>query len=263
MSRMIAFVAPKPLSSADALGPESITQFAELSRLHADGWGTAWRRDTGAIRSTGDRRPPQSARHLIEQSANPASARIIYLRFASTGAPASRANSQPFRRHGAAFQHNGLIAPRDRALALLSTDERSELQGTTDSEVYFALVLRAPREAQERGAAADSIASTVRMMRAHFPDACLNAMLLTADGLWVVHSPGTAAAPLAAFASSGADLERLPPGHDEEYNVMRMTTTESGTRIVSTTGIAQDGWQALPQDSLTLMTAAEVSHTAL
>src|SRR5690606_8765964 len=92
-------------------------------------------------------------------------------------------------------------------------------------------------------------------LREGFPEACLNALLLAPDGLYVICSAGSAAPPLAAFAARGFGPERLPPGHDGSYNTMWTTVSSSGARLVTTTGIDLEGWQRLPADTVSLITA--------
>ncbi|MCC2032501.1 hypothetical protein [Microbacterium allomyrinae] len=263
MSRMLSYVAPEPMMAPAALGEEIIAEFAALAHLHADGWGTSWLdADTGAVRTAGGTEALDGPEQLKAVLSAPSSARLVYLRFASGGALPALEDIQPFLRGGIAFQHNGVITPREDALALLTEVERAELRGATDSEAYFAVV----RHAQPDGAAwreTTVIARGVARVRSRFPGACLNAMILTGSGLHVVHAAGTAKVPLAAFAGRGADLEALPPGHDADYNTLRTTTNPSGVRIVATTGVDQRGWTRLADESVFLVTADGVAGVRL
>lgn len=255
---MLGYAAAEPLAVADALGDRLLAEFAALSRLHADGWGTAWLDPhSGAVECVVGANAPIGGHQWAAALSEPSAARMIYLRFASHGAPASPENSQPFLRDQAAFQPNGLLVPRDELLDLLDPGERSRLRGTTDSEAYFSVVRASSRAARPIPArwSATTIARDVARVRSRFPAACLNAMLVTRSGLRVVHAAGTAPAPLAAFAGRGADLDSLPPGHDDDYNMLRMTSTGDGTRIVATTGVDQCGWTRLAEN-----TVFEVAH---
>ncbi|WP_344055489.1 class II glutamine amidotransferase [Microbacterium lacus] len=266
MSRMLAFVAAQPAATADAIGDRLLTEFAALAKVHSDGWGTAWLDpESGAVTCVSGAGTEVGSRRWFEALAGPASARMVYLRFASRGSPASSENSQPFHRDGVAFQHNGLLAPRDRLVDLLHPLERTRLLGTTDSEAYFAVVrdrVGAVRSGRTEWAAS-SLAVGVAEVRARFPVACLNAMLLSESGLRVVHSTGTAPAPLAAFVDRGADLSSLPSGHGEDYNTLLSTTTDGGVRIVATTGVDQIGWMRLPGDTVFEVAHDEIRGVAL
>jgi predicted glutamine amidotransferase len=258
MSRMLGFAAAEPVSAADALGDRLLSEFAALARLHADGWGTAWLDPlSGTVMYVAGAGSPVGGREWMAALAAPSSARMIYLRFASRGAPPSPENSQPFHRDGVAFQHNGLLAPREELVDLVDPLERARLRGTTDSEAYFAVV-RGSAGAIGHGHAgwsASRIAQGVAKVRTRFPAACLNAMLLSESGLGVVHAAGSAPVPRAAFADRGADLGSLPPGHDHDYNALLTATTGDGVQVVATTGIDQSGWTRLSAD-----TVFEVTH---
>lgn len=252
MSRMTAYVSPTALACEAALGAPALTGFSALAGLHADGWGSSWHDPaTGALHRTVETRPA-SPEHLRASTAAPSAARLLYLRFASAGAPVAPANAQPFLHAGMAFQHNGLITPRSRALEMLDERERRSLTGSTDSEVYFALLRRRLVDRTEPARALDTAAGAVSDLRAAFPDACLNALALLGGHLLVISSAGTAPPPLASFAARGFDPEHLPPDHDAHYNELRTTVTSTGVRVVATTGFDQSGWETLAPDSVSL-----------
>lgn len=250
MSRMLCYLSSEPLPLADAVGDAVLAEFAGLARLHADGWGTAWRdAQTGEIRVAGSATTPAGGEEWTRAMEPASTSRLLYLRFASRGAPPAAENVQPFLRGGAAFQHNGLIAPRADLLGLLPTEEESALRGTTDSEAYFAAVRSTARPVQGFPGAS-TVAAAVAGVRARFTDACLNAMLLTDSTLMIVHAAGTRGAPLAAFADRGFDADGLPPGHGDGYDVLRSTVSARGARVIATTGIDQESWTRLDDETV-------------
>jgi predicted glutamine amidotransferase len=253
---MLAYIADRMLTPSGAWGDELIESFADLARLHADGWGTAWVGSSGELAGVGG---VQAFAPTDLDGSEASNVRVLYLRFASKGSPARPENTQPFVRDGLAFQHNGLLAPRDRALDLLAPADVAELVGTTDSEVYFAVVRRHLRTAgpAETGRLA-AIAAAVNEVRAVFPDACLNAFVLDASGLYVVHSVGRAATPAPAFAQRGFTTDALPPGHGADYNTLRVVRGASGAFVVATTGVDEAGWDVLPADTVSKIDAAGI-----
>lgn len=253
---MLAFVADRAFTPNEAWGADLIAEFADLARLHADGWGSAWIDAGSGVASAGGVEAFEPGNlDGVEASV----ARILYLRFASKGSPALPENTQPFVRDGLAFEHNGLLAPRDRALGLLAPAAVAQLVGTTDSEVYFAVVRRHLRAAgPDESARLTAIAAAVNEVRAVYPDACLNAFLLDDSGLFVVHSAGHALTPLPAFAERGFTLDLLPPGHGPDYNTLRVVRAASGALVVATTGVDQDGWDALLVDSVSRIDVAGI-----
>lgn len=251
MSRMIGFSSPWPLPPTRAIGPDLLERFAALARLHADGWGMAALVDHRV--SVFGEGAAGTVERLGRRLGDAALAGTLYLRFASRGAPPAPENTQPFLRDGIAFQHNGLLSPRSDAVALLDPRARAQLRGTTDSEAYFGVVLSELEGAAGRGArVADAAARAALRLRGTFAEACLNAFLVAGDGLVVVHSAGSVAVPLGAFAERGLSAAELPPGHDESYNVLRTTVTDLGVALVATTGVDSPGWLDLPADSVTL-----------
>lgn len=250
MSRMLCYLSAEPLALADAVGDAALAEFADLARLHADGWGTAWRDVvTGGIRVAGSATTPVGGEEWARAVEAASTSRLVYLRFASRGAPPAAENVQPFLRGEAAFQHNGLIAPRADLLGLLPAEETSALRGTTDSEAYFAAI-RGTARPVPGFPGASAVAGAVARVRTRFAGACLNAMLLTDTTLMVIHAAGTRGAPLAAFADRGFDVDGLPPGHGEDYNALRTTVSARGARVIATTGIDQESWTRLDDETV-------------
>ena len=252
MSRMIGYVSAEPATPAAALGEGVLSSFAALSRVHADGWGVGWRGATG-IRARVAAGSPATREDLAGAVRMPTTAALLYLRFGSSGTGVGEAEAQPFVFGDLAFQHNGALDPPDRLRATLTDDERGSLRGSNDSELYFTRLRRALTADAEIDAPA--IADAVAAVRAFFPEACLNALLLTPTALVVVHSSAGRPAPLAAFAARGIDPTDLPPGHGDGYNRLFTRRTPTGARLVATTGIPLEGWMPLPDDTVSVLTA--------
>src|SRR4051812_3333317 len=114
MCRLLGWVARDGLTLRDVLGEESFVAFAQLSRIHADGWGIAY--------ADGDRLEVE--RSTTNAAADPAFASVAteararaglaHLRWASPGLPVELCNAHPFRVDGTAFAHNGGIYPFER-----------------------------------------------------------------------------------------------------------------------------------------------------
>jgi glutamine amidotransferase len=247
VSRMIAFLSPVgALSSADALGGEVWRSFLALSSLHRDGWGIASVGGRDGPDPCLDVGPGDEGVAMSVSAAAPAVARLHYLRFASAGSAVRPENLQPFAADGVAFAHNGALVPRAAGLDALPAAERMRLRGDTDSEVYAAHVRLALGAG---GDPAEAVAAAVAGMRARYPAACLNALVLVDGRLLAVHSAGTVLPPWDAFARRGATT--LPPGHDADYNVLSAAVLPSGVQAVATRGVAGDDWRPLPPDTVT------------
>jgi predicted glutamine amidotransferase len=260
VSRMLAYVGHRPVDAAAMLGDDLLASFAALSRVHADGWGAGWRTESGVAARLATGRPA-TRDDLARAVRMPTTAALLYLRFGSAGTGLSETEAQPFVFGDEAFQHNGALAPAERLRAELSEEERATLRGSNDSELYFARL----RRALSPGTAIDPtrIADAVAAVRASYPDACLNALLLTPDALVAVHSSAGRPAPLTAFAARGLDVADLPPGHGADYNRLFTRRTASGARLVATTGIPLDGWTPLPDDTVSLVTPDALTSVPL
>ena len=57
MCRLLAHVARRPMTVAEAIGPADLASFADLSPRHPDGWGMAWWPDAAAAAGSG---PPRA-----------------------------------------------------------------------------------------------------------------------------------------------------------------------------------------------------------
>jgi predicted glutamine amidotransferase len=257
---MLAYVGHRPVDAAAAFGDDLLASFAARSRVHADGWGAGWRTESGVAARLATGRPA-TRDDLARAIRMPTTAALLYLRFGSAGTGLSETEAQPFVFGDEAFQHNGALAPADRLRSQLTDDERATLRGSNDSELYFTRLRRALRP----GTAIDPtrIADAVAAVRASYPDACLNALLLTPDALVAVHSSAGRPAPLAAFAARGLDVADLPPGHGTDYNALFTRRTPSGARVVATTGIPLGGWDPLPENTVSLLTPDSVASVPI
>ena len=247
MCRLLGVVSARAASVADGLGPSPLAQFTSLARLHSDGWGMAWLTSSGALQS---RTSPLSAAEDPEFGALTRQVRtraaVAHLRWASPGLEVCAANTHPFRDGDRAFVHNGTIRPLAELDALLSDDLRRALVGTTDSERYFRLVLQHIAAADDE---ARGIVDAVSLLRARFPTASLNAMLLTSDRLYVVHASDGTGGPVRELTERLADRAPIPHDHLDRYFQMSYRIDQDAIRIASS-GMTEPGWSPLPADSV-------------
>jgi predicted glutamine amidotransferase len=255
MCRLLGWVAQPGRSLRDVLGEESFAAFAQLSRIHADGWGlaTAAGGDVRVQKSTAC--AASDPEFLSVATDVVADAAVAHLRWATPGLPVEEANTHPFLHGDAAFAHNGGIYPLDRIGELLSPASRARLRGTTDSEHFFLALL------DETDAGADlptAVARVVARLAADFRPSSLNAMLLTPEALYVVncHDPSVQppAPPVVETVDSVVEqVEEAAPYYDLRYRC-----TE-GSVVVASSGFAQPeggGWQLMSANSLLVVDRA-------
>ncbi len=257
MCRLLAFAAPTSRPLAAAVGDVQMAVFCAMARLHDDGWGAAWTDglggDDGSVDSpdAGDgavsvERSPRSGYQdpALEALTAGTSARagLLHLRLASSGMPVAPENTHPFLAGGVAVAHNGAAKPVARLEALLPETVRRELRGSTDSERYAALIrLRAA----ELGDLAAGAAVAAGQLAPLFPASSLNALVLSARELVVVHSSAGARIPHEDFDASGLAEEELPIGHRTGYYQLWQRRCEDGTVVFSSSGLRTDGWEPL------------------
>lgn len=254
MCRLFAYVAPHRSSVRDVLGVDQAMRFTRMARLHKDGWGTAWI-DHGSgqdahveiERHAGSALGDERFRRTLNE--HRARARLLHLRLASVGRATHEENSHPFTGDGMAFAHNGSIVPKTGLFQLVAEPFRSAVAGTTDSELYFAMV----RERVARGMTpSDALRATVQTLRNHFPLASLNAILLTRDEVVVAHVSTTAPVPVEEFAPSACAIpsEELPTGHLKGYYGLWEREMSDGSYAVSSSGLDFTGWSPVAPDSI-------------
>ncbi len=249
MCRLLGAVSPAPVTVETVLGAGQRQVFADMARLHRDGWGTAWRNDEGRIeRLVRPTTGVGDAEFGDTLAGGPATARIVHLRLATMGLACSTENTHPFLADGMAFAHNGSLEPTGPIERLIGPEQLAALSGTTDSERYFAAV----RTLMSRGATAfEALVDTVSTLRATYPDRSLNALLLTPTELFAVHASENVPIPMGVFAASGIPLERLPRHHVDAYYQMRTRRGADGSILFASSGLDIAGWEPVPSETVT------------
>lgn len=243
--RLLGYVASEPVPVAHLLGPDEFEGFTALTAVHGDGWGMAWRDgedrslrcETSTLSALDD---PTYAR-LAEERLGAAG--MVHLRWATPGLPVSRDNTHPFVQDGYAFAHNGHIFPVQDLEDLLEPAVTAALVGTTDSERYFRFVLQCITACgdDERG-----LRLALDVLIHAFPDASLNALLLTPTHMFAVHVNSRAATPLRGLRGLFASDADIPHRHLNEYFAMDFRLTPDAVVVVSS-GIDPQGWTPVPE----------------
>jgi predicted glutamine amidotransferase len=251
MCRLLGWVARDGLSLRDVLGEESFVAFAQLSRIHADGWGLAY--------DAGDRLEVE--RSTSNASADPAFAAVAtdvraraglaHLRWASPGLPVELCNAHPFHHEGTAFAHNGGIYPFERIGELLDGTWRGRLTGTTDSEHYFLAVLA------EMAVSGDDLPTALPRVLQRIADeyspSSLNAMFLAPEAVYVVNAHDESVKPVLP-ALEPLSVDEMVEATEEEvpYYDLRYRSTGDSV-VVASSGFAQPeggGWRRMQNNSL-------------
>jgi glutamine amidotransferase len=176
---------------------------------------------------------------------------------ASTGTATARANCHPFQQSNWLFMHNGAIGGfetlrRDLMLALTPQHFR-QVQGSTDSEIFFHLMAGNGLDDDPQGAFARSVGQVLAMMRAAGIDEPLRMTAALSDGqsIYALRYASDDAAP-SLFYGCGVQ----PHGSDGKP----VGGCESAVLILSEPlDSTQNGWISIPQSHLLIATAGAVT----
>jgi predicted glutamine amidotransferase len=247
MCRLLAFASVNDTTIQSLLTPDEFENYRQLSTLHGDGWGAAWwSRSTGIRQLNSVQRAVDDDNFLATASGEKVAAGIVHLRWATSGLAVCIENTHPFAAESWRFAHNGAIPGHERLLEFLSPDRRAALNGTTDSEIYFQLILT---EAERRGDVVEGLREAIRLVRATCGLGSLNCLLLSEGRMIAVQAFDRTPAPVASILDSVGGAENLPEGHDENYYRLRYRVSE-GYVVVSSTGVGVDGWTLLGDDAI-------------
>jgi predicted glutamine amidotransferase len=254
--RLLGYVARQPVSVVDVLGEEDFEVFTSLTAVHGDGWGMAWqdpqdrslRTTTSATSAVLDPTYEQLTRAPLGRAG------MVHLRWATPGLEVNPENTHPFTEDAYAFAHNGHISPIDRLDRLLGPAARAALRGSTDSERYFRFVLQC---IAERGDDEEGLRQALGVLTTEFPEASLNALLLTPTQMFGVHFNSRASVPIEGLRGLFESEDELPHRHTDEYFAMDFRLTPDAVHVISS-GIDAQGWTPVPEN-----TAASVDLTTL
>jgi predicted glutamine amidotransferase len=251
MCRLLGWVAREGLSLRDVLGEESFVAFAQLSRIHADGWGLAY--------AEGD--ALEVERSTTNASADPAFTKVAtaacsraglaHLRWASPGLPVELCNAHPFRYDGYAFAHNGGVYPFERIGELLDDEWRARLTGSTDSEHYFLAVMAEMADSGDDLPTA--LPRVLRRITERYTPSSLNAMILGPDALYVVNCHDDSVRPVLPPPEEQS-VDELVESTEEEVPYYDLRYRLAGDSVVvASSGFAQPeggGWRRIENNAL-------------
>ncbi|MFJ3405266.1 class II glutamine amidotransferase [Promicromonospora sp. NPDC090134] len=154
--------------------------------INGDGFGVGW---YGALDEPGiyhSTEPAWNDRNLREISAHASAGRVFAHIRASTGTDVQQTNCHPFRHHRWLWMHNGAIADfavlkRDLALAV-DPALYPEIEGSTDSEVFFFLALTFGLEEDPPEAVARAVGLIEETGRRHGIENPIQMTVATTDG---------------------------------------------------------------------------------
>jgi len=165
---------------------QSIHSTLGVEPTNGDGFGLGWyteRPVPGVFRSA---EPAWNDRNLEELAAQTSSRCVLAHIRASTGSPVQQTNCHPFRRGSWLWVHNGLIngfpaSKRDLAMAV-DGSLFADIEGSTDSELFFYLALTFGLEEDPIGAVSRAVGFIEDTGRLHGETFPMQMTIATTDG---------------------------------------------------------------------------------
>lgn len=233
MCRMFGFLTDRPRSVAVAAGSDLRT-FHDLGVIHHDGWGiAAWDGPRAKVHHNPEPVMESKSFWPLVQALRTDQA-LFHLRLATEGLAVREENCHPFIAGNVCFAHNGQFDKTPEIVSEVATTCDYRPRGTTDSELYFALVLRN----HDRGLPwPDAIQDAARTILA----------LVPAGRIWALDCMlGTEEA---FYAFSLAFPELVPDRPEGYYDLHFLASEDSGGRSVriSSQGPESPKWQLLAQ----------------
>ncbi len=233
MCRLFGILTDRPRSVATAAG-QDLRTFHDLGRIHRDGWGIAsW--DGQKARVHHDPEPVMESPSFWPMvDALSSDQAMFHLRLASVGLAVQEANCHPFIDGNVCFAHNGQFDKTPEIVAEVAATCDYEPRGTTDSELYFALILRN----HARGLSwPDAILDAARTILALVPEGrvwALDCLLGTEEAL---------------YAFSLAFPELVPEKPEGYFDLHFLAGQDAGGRSVriSSQGPESPEWTLLTQ----------------
>jgi glutamine amidotransferase len=170
----------------NSLVTQSLHSSLGAEPTNGDGFGLGWYGDSptpGVFRST---EPAWNDRNLREISGHIRSSFVLSHIRASTGSPVQLTNCHPFRRDQWLWMHNGYIdgfhaMKRDLAFAV-DPSLFADIEGTTDTELFFYLALTFGLEEDAPGAVARAVGLIEETGRDHGVAFPMQMTVATTDG---------------------------------------------------------------------------------
>jgi glutamine amidotransferase len=227
---------------------------------NGDGFGVGWygrHPVPGIFRST---EPAWNDRNLRELSSQAVSGRVFAHIRASTGSPVQQSNCHPFRRGQWLWMHNGVI--RDFHLVkrdlVLEVDPElfPEIEGSTDSEIFFYLALTYGLAADPRAAVERAVGHIEATGRRHGVEYPIQMTVATTNGdtTWAFRYSSEGQSRTLFHSNDVSTLKEQYPNHPmlhELSNDARLVVSEP-------LGDLRGAWSEVPESSFVSVHGATI-----
>lgn len=252
MCRLFGLVANRQVdvNFSFAQAPHSLVS---QSAWNPDGWGIAWY-DKGRARVYKEPIPAKESEYLPSLTKEiKASLIIAHVRKGTAGGRRLE-NTHPFQHGNFVFAHNGSIQTPSRLRAMLVPDLNSQIQGETDSELYFYWLLQCIQGRQD---AVAGVRTAIQEIIEHHQYLGLNFLLCDGLSLYAFRYGSGSQGYYSLFY-----LKRDPTSPPYLHAVSQETRQlieyklqedEKAVLVVSEKLTTGESWQEIPWDSLTIV----------
>ncbi len=220
-----------------------------VETTNGDGFGIGWygtEPTTGVFHST---EPMWHDSNLRELAGQASASRVFAHIRATTGTAIQQTNCHPFRHGNWLWMHNGVLADfrrvkRDLALAV-DPDLYPEIEGSTDSEMFFYLALTFGLEHDPRAAIAEAVGFIEDTGQRHGVEHPVQMTVATSDGetTWAFRYSSEGNSRTLFVSSDVAALQAQYP----ENELLGKLSDDSRLVVSEPLGDLQGAWQAVPE----------------
>jgi glutamine amidotransferase len=239
------------LKPKHSLIDQSLHSTLGATTTNGDGFGLGWYgvgETPGLFRSTepawNDRNLRELARHIVSPLV------FAHIR-ASTGGAIQQTNCHPFRHGRWLWMHNGLIrefatVKRDLALAV-DPSLYSEMEGSTDSELFFYLALSLGLEHDPPDAVSRAVGLIEQTGRAHGVEHPIQLTVAITDGrtLWAFRYSSEGASRSLFYSTRVDTLRELHP----DLPVLQSLSAQTRIVVSEPLGDLAGAWNEVPESS--------------
>jgi glutamine amidotransferase len=222
-----------------------------VEMVNGDGFGLGWYDDTGRPGIYRSTEPAWNDANLRELASHARPSRFFAHIRASTGTAVQQTNCHPFRHGRWLWMHNGSVSgfhdyKRDLVMAV-APELFPEIEGSTDSEVFFFLALTFGLEGDPPGAVARAVGLIEETGRRHGVENPMQMTVATTDGqtTWAFR-----------YSSEGSSRSLF---HSTDVSTLRaqypdlplLRDVSEGTRLVVSEplGSLEGAWREVPEST--------------
>ncbi len=218
---------------------------------NGDGFGIGWygAKDVPAVFHSIE--PAWNDRNLRELAGHISSGLVFAHIRASTGSPVQQTNCHPFRHGRWLWMHNGFIGDllRVKRDLMLAVDPSlyPEIEGTTDTEIFFHLALTLGLEDDPPGAVARAVGMIEETGRRHGVEHPIQMTVATTDGdrLWAFRYSSDGKARSLFYSTAVQTLREQYPDNP----VLHGLSDESRLVVSEPLGDLEGVWNEVPESS--------------